>query len=89
MKAFTATLVTILSFLLFQQSLVSAHAIPNVRVLKVRDSPSGRCGPQGDGARCDSYGLGNECCSASGWCGDSMDHCGIGCQAGFGVCAIR
>lgn len=26
------------------------------------------------------------CCSASGWCGRSAQHCGRGCQEGFGEC---
>ncbi|KAM7214560.1 hypothetical protein V8F06_010042, partial [Rhypophila decipiens] len=28
----------------------------------------------------------NQCCSAGGWCGDSKDHCGAGCQSLFGNC---
>lgn len=26
------------------------------------------------------------CCSAAGWCGRTADHCGTGCQPGFGEC---
>lgn len=27
------------------------------------------------------------CCSQYGFCGDTADHCGAGCQSAFGVCA--
>lgn len=42
----------------------------------------GTCGSQSPlGAICQGSGFG-ECCSASGWCGDTADHCGAGCQSG-------
>ncbi|KAF8252736.1 glycoside hydrolase/deacetylase [Wilcoxina mikolae CBS 423.85] len=34
--------------------------------------------------RTDAY----KCCSQFGWCGDSIEHCGTGCQPEFGVCFI-
>lgn len=30
----------------------------------------------------------NKCCSSGGWCGDSEDHCGSGCQDLFGECVV-
>lgn len=51
-------------------------------------SPDGTCGIQYDGA-----GKGytcptgwTKCCSQYGWCGDSADHCGTGCQSAYGSC---
>lgn len=45
-------------------------------------SVDGECG---NGLTClgSSYG---SCCSEHGWCGSTDDHCGVGCQAAFGVC---
>ena len=31
----------------------------------------------------------SECCSIYGWCGNSVDHCQTGCQAGFGKCGTQ
>lgn len=28
-------------------------------------------------------------CSPNGWCGNSEQHCGAGCQAGFGECGVK
>ncbi|KAK3688738.1 hypothetical protein B0T22DRAFT_512468 [Podospora appendiculata] len=42
----------------------------------------GKCG---DGLTCAGSAFG-QCCSEHGWCGQTTDHCGVGCQAGFGVC---
>ena len=41
-----------------------------------------QCGPNNANNKCTS-GL---CCSQSGWCGNSTDYCGAGCQSGFGDC---
>lgn len=41
------------------------------------------CGPTNDNNRCVS-GL---CCSAYGYCGNTTDYCGAGCQSGFGDCS--
>lgn len=49
------------------------------------DSDTGRCGPSGGELSCLSSGTDNGCCSPSGWCGDSSDHCGAGCLSEFGV----
>ncbi|KAK0728914.1 hypothetical protein B0T21DRAFT_203386 [Apiosordaria backusii] len=27
-----------------------------------------------------------QCCSQYGWCGVTSEHCGAGCQSGFGTC---
>ncbi|KAJ3267195.1 hypothetical protein HK104_005965, partial [Borealophlyctis nickersoniae] len=29
------------------------------------------------------------CCSRFGWCGDTTDHCGAGCQTAFGGCGVK
>ncbi|ORX42629.1 hypothetical protein BCR36DRAFT_217197, partial [Piromyces finnis] len=41
-----------------------------------------RCGK--NHGKCDE----GYCCSEYGWCGESDDHCGIGCQSEFGECEI-
>lgn len=47
-------------------------------------SPDGRCGPN---TGFDCFGKANgPCCSAHGWCGLSIPHCGTGCQSDFGIC---
>ncbi|KAH7014614.1 uncharacterized protein B0I36DRAFT_231953, partial [Microdochium trichocladiopsis] len=28
------------------------------------------------------------CCSSSGWCGDTGDHCGANCLPEFGICPV-
>ncbi|TVY68383.1 Lectin-B [Fusarium oxysporum f. sp. cubense] len=43
----------------------------------------GQCGANGKICLDSGYG---DCCSGSGWCGDKTDHCGAGCQNGFGTC---
>ncbi|KAK1726336.1 polysaccharide deacetylase [Colletotrichum acutatum] len=48
-------------------------------------STNGRCGTTQGGATCISE-PGATCCSQYGWCGATTDHCGGGCQAGFGTC---
>ncbi|KAK3933833.1 hypothetical protein QBC46DRAFT_431049 [Diplogelasinospora grovesii] len=45
-------------------------------------SKDGRCG---GGLTCLGSTFG-QCCSEHGWCGKTSDHCGAGCQAGFGLC---
>lgn len=50
-------------------------------------STNGRCGPSHGSATCAKEPLGATCCSRAGWCGSTGDHCGTGCQAGFGTCA--
>ncbi|OHE96562.1 polysaccharide deacetylase [Colletotrichum orchidophilum] len=48
-------------------------------------STNGRCGTTQGGTTCISE-PGATCCSQYGWCGATTDHCGSGCQAGFGTC---
>jgi peptidoglycan/xylan/chitin deacetylase (PgdA/CDA1 family) len=43
-------------------------------------SPDNSCGLNA------GYSCFNSCCSQYGWCGSSTDHCGTGCQRGFGQC---
>ncbi|KAL2915341.1 hypothetical protein HK105_205206 [Polyrhizophydium stewartii] len=43
-----------------------------------------RCGPQGGNARCAN----NLCCSYVGYCNNTPEHCGAGCQAAFGRCGL-
>ncbi|KAL3418148.1 hypothetical protein PVAG01_09863 [Phlyctema vagabunda] len=46
-------------------------------------SSDGQCGANGKTCTGSSYGT---CCSSTGWCGTTDDHCKVGCQAKFGVC---
>ena len=41
-----------------------------------------QCGPANGNNKC----LGGLCCSSAGWCGNTTDYCGAGCQSGFGDC---
>ncbi|ORX85804.1 glycoside hydrolase/deacetylase, partial [Anaeromyces robustus] len=45
-------------------------------------STNGRCGINFDNTACPI----GECCSKHGWCGNSSDYCGEGCQSEFGEC---
>jgi hypothetical protein len=46
---------------------------------------SGRCGAQFNGLTCKGSTFG-DCCSQYNYCGATTEHCGSGCQTGFGVC---
>ncbi|KAI5797885.1 hypothetical protein DFH27DRAFT_483360 [Peziza echinospora] len=46
-------------------------------------SPDGTCGGTA-GFTCSTTSY--KCCSQYGWCGDTVDHCGTGCQSAFGTC---
>lgn len=48
-------------------------------------STTGRCGAQYKGLTCKGSTYG-ECCSKYNYCGGSSDHCGSGCQTGYGTC---
>ncbi|KAI1861368.1 uncharacterized protein JN550_010898 [Neoarthrinium moseri] len=50
----------------------------------LRVSNDGLCGT---GVTCKGSKYGN-CCSENGYCGASVDYCGDGCQAAFGVCFV-
>ncbi|ORX80126.1 hypothetical protein BCR32DRAFT_280786 [Anaeromyces robustus] len=57
------------------------HTIFNTNVtLKVLPISKDQCGP---GIAVCAEGL---CCSKYGWCGDSIEYCGTGCQSEFGNC---
>ena len=43
-------------------------------------SSKDRCGEEY--GKCDD----DECCSKYGWCGETEEHCGTGCQSEYGVC---
>ncbi|KAF8470060.1 glyoxal oxidase N-terminus-domain-containing protein [Kalaharituber pfeilii] len=47
-------------------------------------STDGRCGPNFSNTICDpkSSNYPGGCCSANGWCGNTADHCGVGCISG-------
>lgn len=45
----------------------------------------GQCGANGKICLDSGYG---DCCSMGGWCGDKAEHCGAGCQKGFGNCTL-
>ncbi|KAE9362984.1 carbohydrate-binding module family 18 protein [Stipitochalara longipes BDJ] len=49
-------------------------------------STSGMCGAGAD-FTCQGSGFGN-CCGADNTCGHNADHCGTGCQPGFGYCTF-
>tara|TARA_R110002003_G_scaffold32_9_gene2000 strand:- start:38182 stop:39822 length:1641 start_codon:yes stop_codon:yes gene_type:complete len=57
-------------------------------------STDGQCGSStaGKGQSCIGFvgpdGV-SECCSSSGWCGRSSDHCGTGCNPLFGKCGTQ
>ncbi|TGZ82035.1 glycoside hydrolase/deacetylase [Ascodesmis nigricans] len=52
-------------------------------------TPNGMCGMveggDGKGYKC---GTAKPCCSKYGWCGNSDEHCGTGCQNEFGTCKV-
>ncbi|KAK2761268.1 hypothetical protein FQN54_001790 [Arachnomyces sp. PD_36] len=48
-------------------------------------STDGSCGGGPDGLSCIGFKDGS-CCSAKGFCGRTMAHCGTGCQLEFGEC---
>ncbi|KAI5814797.1 hypothetical protein BZA77DRAFT_338935 [Pyronema omphalodes] len=50
---------------------------------KRAQSPDGTCGGSA-GFTCSATSA--KCCSKWGWCGDSSEHCGTGCQSAFGQC---
>ncbi|KAI8936841.1 hypothetical protein NX059_006078 [Plenodomus lindquistii] len=60
----------------------TAAASPSAAPGKI--STDGMCGGTG-GFTCTGTSFGN-CCSQYGYCGTSADHCGTGCQTGFGTC---
>lgn len=41
----------------------------------------GSCGAGANNAVCGDWPAG-DCCSPTGWCGSTPDHCGVGCQSG-------
>ncbi|KAG7102490.1 hypothetical protein HYQ44_018300 [Verticillium longisporum] len=47
-------------------------------------STDGACGSNGKTCKESAFG---DCCSASGFCGASTDHCGAGCQTNAGTCS--
>jgi len=48
-------------------------------------SPDDRCGLEFGNYTCANEPIG-KCCSKWGWCGGTYNHCGLGCQAAFGLC---
>jgi peptidoglycan/xylan/chitin deacetylase (PgdA/CDA1 family) len=52
-----------------------------VLVLTFVNCQDGRCGRLFENFEC----VNGECCSASGWCGTTDDHCGTGCQSNCGI----
>ncbi|KAK4161227.1 carbohydrate-binding module family 18 protein [Cladorrhinum sp. PSN259] len=53
------------------------------------DGTCGNAGAGKSGYRCPTTG--STCCSASGYCGNTTDHCAAasGCQPGYGTCTGR
>src|SRR5205807_8786613 len=62
-------------------------ATPHYYSLFSRDSNTGLCGAANGGLKCDGSAQ-NTCCSPTGYCGDTADHCGTGCQSAYGVCFL-
>ncbi|CAZ79457.1 unnamed protein product [Tuber melanosporum] len=62
-----------------------ASGLPKEPLL-ARNSPNGRCGPQFNGYSCSSSAGQYQCCSQYNWCGDTLGHCGAGCQPLYGKC---
>ncbi|ESZ96056.1 chitin binding protein [Sclerotinia borealis F-4128] len=54
-------------------------------------SPDNTCGNVFEGANnsfsCDATANTGGCCSAYGYCGNTTDYCGTGCQTAFGTCS--
>ncbi|KAI0017339.1 hypothetical protein F4780DRAFT_612143 [Xylariomycetidae sp. FL0641] len=46
----------------------------------------GTCGASSGGLTCAGGDFNGQCCSAGGFCGTTGDHCGSGCQSGYGRC---
>ncbi|KAI3633016.1 hypothetical protein MIR68_009091 [Amoeboaphelidium protococcarum] len=64
MKSTIITLVIVISLI--------APQLHGASVKKIDQDPA-RCG---EGVSCKR----GKCCSGHGWCGNSADHCGLGCQ---------
>ncbi|CAI6256713.1 unnamed protein product [Periconia digitata] len=67
----------------------SSSAAPSAAPSNVTPSVNGQCGPA-LGFTCKGWAEAStvgECCSNSGWCGSSTDHCSAGsCNPAYGVC---
>ncbi|KAI1839981.1 hypothetical protein JX265_013597 [Neoarthrinium moseri] len=50
-------------------------------------SSDGICGIYNNSRTCTGSGFGG-CCSQFGYCGSDDDHCGVGCQSGWGSCGV-
>jgi hypothetical protein len=48
-------------------------------------STDGRCGVEFGNTYCGNADLA-PCCSRAGWCGFTVDHCGLDCQSAYGFC---
>ncbi|MCJ1413341.1 hypothetical protein MMC19_007446 [Ptychographa xylographoides] len=69
----------------------NSHSFLHDRKYKRALTPDNTCGDidggNGKGYFCDpANAWGGACCSQHGYCGNSSDYCGIGCQTGFGTC---
>lgn len=49
-------------------------------------SSDGKCGSTDPNSQICVGSTYGSCCSQKGWCGDSTDYCGTGCQSDFGTC---
>ncbi|KAF2255788.1 carbohydrate esterase family 4 protein [Trematosphaeria pertusa] len=61
-----------------------ATSTPTSTPTGLTSSPDGTCGPN-TAYTCIGFELG-ECCSTYGWCGNTADHCGTGCNPLYGNC---
>ncbi|EFQ36004.1 polysaccharide deacetylase [Colletotrichum graminicola M1.001] len=67
--------------------LVSPAATNTAPAPVVLTSLDGYCGTKYGNTSCLGSVFGN-CCSQYGYCGSTTDHCGTGCQTGFGNCTV-
>ncbi|KAF2874488.1 multicopper oxidase-domain-containing protein [Massariosphaeria phaeospora] len=71
--------------MLFKYALAVTSCLVVVTGLETELSHDGTCG---NGVSCMGSMFGG-CCSASGKCGATLDHCGRGCQPDYGYCQDR
>jgi hypothetical protein len=64
---------------------VAANSVPTRAPVTAVISTDGRCGVDFGNTYCGNADLA-PCCSRAGWCGFTIDHCGLDCQSAYGVC---
>ncbi|KAK4461215.1 carbohydrate-binding module family 18 protein [Cladorrhinum samala] len=74
----------------YSNSTAACYAPKNGTTVSV-DGTCGNAGAGKNGYKCPASGSPGSCCSASGYCGSTAEHCAAasGCQPGFGTCTGR